>query len=73
MKELNAYEKEKMLYTCPLHPEVKSNEPGKCPECGMDLVLETLDTGEPPDMAVRNKTFFERENNSRNEMYALAL
>jgi hypothetical protein len=25
-------------YTCPMHSEVKSKEPGKCPECGMDLV-----------------------------------
>lgn len=25
-------------YTCPMHPEVISNEPGQCPVCGMDLV-----------------------------------
>ncbi len=25
-------------YTCPMHPEVVQNEPGKCPQCGMDLV-----------------------------------
>lgn len=25
-------------YTCPMHLEVKSNKPGKCPKCGMDLV-----------------------------------
>lgn len=25
-------------YTCPMHPEVKSNKPGACPKCGMDLV-----------------------------------
>ena len=25
-------------YTCPMHPEVQSNEPGKCPKCGMNLV-----------------------------------
>lgn len=24
-------------YTCPMHPEVKSNAPGKCPKCGMKL------------------------------------
>jgi Cu(I)/Ag(I) efflux system membrane fusion protein len=24
--------------TCPMHPEVRSNSPGKCPKCGMDLV-----------------------------------
>lgn len=26
------------VYTCPMHPEVKSDKPGKCPKCGMDLV-----------------------------------
>jgi len=26
------------MYTCPMHPEVKSDRPGNCPICGMDLV-----------------------------------
>ena len=26
------------LYTCPMHPEVQQDNPGKCPKCGMDLV-----------------------------------
>jgi Cu+-exporting ATPase len=25
------------LYTCPMHPEVRLNKPGPCPECGMAL------------------------------------
>jgi Cu(I)/Ag(I) efflux system membrane fusion protein len=25
-------------YVCPMHPDVTSDEPGKCPICGMDLV-----------------------------------
>ncbi len=25
-------------YTCPMHPEVQSATPGRCPKCGMDLV-----------------------------------
>ncbi|MFV1981981.1 MAG: heavy metal-binding domain-containing protein, partial [Thiohalomonadales bacterium] len=24
-------------YTCPMHPEVVQNQPGSCPECGMNL------------------------------------
>lgn len=26
------------LYTCPMHPEVISDKPGRCPKCGMKLV-----------------------------------
>ena len=25
-------------YTCPMHPEVLQDKPGKCPKCGMKLV-----------------------------------
>lgn len=27
-----------VVYTCKMHPEVKSDKPGKCPKCGMELV-----------------------------------
>ena len=30
----------KQLYTCPMHPEVRSYKPGNCPMCGMKLVAE---------------------------------
>ena len=33
-----------MKYTCPMHPEVIQDLPGKCPKCGMDLVV----AGEKP-------------------------
>jgi hypothetical protein len=29
-----------ITYTCPIHAEVILDEPGKCPECGTDLVIK---------------------------------
>ena len=28
---------QQVKYTCPMHPNVTSDKPGKCAECGMDL------------------------------------
>jgi len=33
----------KAVYTCPMHPEVISDKPGKCPKCGMTLVKKKSD------------------------------
>jgi hypothetical protein len=33
-------EQKVVKYTCQMHPEVVRKEPGKCPECGMDLVMK---------------------------------
>ncbi len=36
---------EKEIYTCSMHPEVRSDKPGDCPKCGMHLVkMEVSDT-----------------------------
>ena len=34
----------KATYTCIMHPEVSSDKPGKCPKCGMTLVLREAKT-----------------------------
>lgn len=39
-KKTQAGEKKTQVaqYTCPMHPEVRSATPGKCPKCGLKLV-----------------------------------
>lgn len=32
----------KTVYTCPMHPEVVQDKPGKCPKCGMDLTAKEV-------------------------------
>jgi FtsP/CotA-like multicopper oxidase with cupredoxin domain len=39
-----------VVYACPMHPEVTSDQPGRCPKCGMkllaaELVSQTADHG----------------------------
>lgn len=41
------------LYTCPMHPEVVSREPGRCPKCGMKLVPKRPADAEPSDGGTR--------------------
>ncbi len=37
---------EKVEYTCPMHPEVISDQPGNCPKCGMRLVPKSHTQGQ---------------------------
>ena len=48
-------------YVCPMHPEVTSTEPGRCPDCGMkllpaQLVGSTTGHARPPDTSRRPTT-----------------
>ena len=36
----------KTIYTCPMHPEVQQEKPGRCPKCGMSLVPKEVETKE---------------------------
>ena len=41
-----------VIYTCPMHPEVRQDHPGTCPKCGMalDPELPALDAEENPEL-----------------------
>ena len=32
------HQHEQLKYTCPMHPHIVQDEPGKCPLCGMNLI-----------------------------------
>jgi CopA family copper-resistance protein len=32
----------KVIYTCPMHPQIKKDKPGNCPICGMTLIKKTV-------------------------------
>jgi FtsP/CotA-like multicopper oxidase with cupredoxin domain len=34
-----------VIYACPMHPEVTSTEPGRCPKCGMKLLASQAPAG----------------------------
>ena len=34
------------VYTCPMHPEVRQDEPGDCPKCGMALEADHVESPE---------------------------
>lgn len=52
------------IYTCPMHPEVISDKPGKCPKCGMDLVEQENHTSINTDDSKEEKSGLKR--NSEN-------
>jgi len=37
--DVNAIKDSTKTYTCSMHSEVISDKPGKCPKCGMELIL----------------------------------
>jgi FtsP/CotA-like multicopper oxidase with cupredoxin domain len=45
MGEPDVGEGEALLYVCPMHPEVTSETPDRCPECGMKLIAQAAPTG----------------------------
>ena len=44
MDDITAPGQGPVLYSCPMHPDVTSQEPGRCPECGMKLLAAAAAT-----------------------------
>jgi len=38
-KQKSAVETKKQMWTCSMHPQIRLDHPGKCPICGMELIL----------------------------------
>jgi Cu+-exporting ATPase len=51
---------EGVIYTCPMHPEIRQDHPGTCPKCGMALEPEmpTLEEGENPELRDFRRRFW---------------
>jgi len=45
------------LYTCPMHPEILTREPGDCPKCGMPLEPMLPDGGEEQETSQLARRF----------------
>ncbi len=48
------------VYVCPMHPEIRRDEPGTCPKCGMALEpeLPNLDDEENPELVNFRRRFW---------------
>jgi hypothetical protein len=42
-KDTKQMKMEANKYSCPMHPKVVKNKPGKCPKCGMKLVEKKME------------------------------
>ncbi|SDA94484.1 Cu+-exporting ATPase [Sinorhizobium sp. NFACC03] len=53
-------QQEGVIYTCPMHPQVRQIGPGNCPICGMTLEPEvvTADTGPSPELVDMRRRFW---------------
>ncbi|MBU4324965.1 MAG: HAD-IC family P-type ATPase, partial [Gammaproteobacteria bacterium] len=48
------------VYTCPMHPEIRQDQPGNCPKCGMTLepVLPAVDEDENKELLDFQRRFY---------------
>ena len=51
---------EDVIYTCPMHPQIRQKGPGHCPICGMALepLVATVHTGPDPELIDMTRRFW---------------
>ncbi len=59
----------KEVYTCSMHPKVKSDKPGKCPECGMKLEKKKMMHKEHMDKEHMHKEMMHKEHMDKEMMH----
>src|SRR5471030_2884929 len=49
-----------VIYTCPMHPQIRQTGPGNCPICGMTLepLTTTAESGPSPELADMTRRFW---------------
>lgn len=62
-----SHEQTAEIYYCPMHPTVRSHEPGNCPICGMRLVRRTAEQESDAERQLASEGF------ARSEIAAIAL
>ncbi len=74
MKRMNMgkEQKQRVTYTCPMHPEIHAAKPGNCPKCGMKLVKEKTKTDAKPksEKASKNQSAGKNKTNRMDNMPA---
>jgi Cu+-exporting ATPase len=57
---LGASERAHVVYTCPMHPQIRQDHPGHCPICGMTLepVIAGERTGSNPELRDMSRRFW---------------
>jgi Cu+-exporting ATPase len=56
----DAMAQQAVIYTCPMHPQIRQNGPGNCPICGMALepLTTTAETGPNPELTDMSRRFW---------------
>lgn len=61
-----------VVYTCSMHPEVRSDKPGQCPKCGMTLVVMKQDKARVPGYPQDDMLMIMDDAVAKPETYGLA-